>query len=330
MDWPASAIGAAFRLPTRIRRRAETPVVLGIDVEPDPRTFDPRDPPPWDGLESFLERIPSFRRLLATATGAPAAFTWFLRMDPQVATTWGSPGWVADNYGDALADLVASGDQLAVHTHAWRWEDATEEWVADYEDADWMEHCLTVGLDAFEAAFGRPCEAYRGGDYFLNGALLSCLDARGVKADMSVEPGRPPQKPPQGDPARGMLPDYREVPTVPYRSSPARFPAPDPVDPRGPVLLPIFSPPGRHGTRFPLSPETTLSRFVPRLAAGLLRESPPVLALTARSTSSLGSAWDTFESNLVHLARHDQMRFMTASAAAARFVTPSAELERSG
>ena len=315
MGRKASIASAAFRFPTRLRRRTETPVVLGIDVEPDPRTFDPRDPPPWDGLERFLERLPSLRQGLARITGAPVAFTWFIRMDPQVMKTWGSPGWVAETYGDALADLEASGDQLGLHTHTWRWEDEAEEWVADYEDAAWTEHCLTVGLDAFETAFGRPCDAYRGGDYFLNGALLASLDERGVKVDMSVEPGRPPQKPPRGDPARGLLPDYREVPTVPYRSSPGRFPAPDPESPEGPVLLPIFSAPGRHGARFPLSPETTVGRFVPRLAAGLLRELPPVLAVTARSDTALDSNWEAFESNLDHLARHGGMRFMTAGAA---------------
>jgi hypothetical protein len=67
-----------------------------------------------------------------------------------------------------------------------------------------------------------------------------------------------------------------------------------------------------------LSPETTVGRFVPRLAAGLLWESPRVLAVTARSDVSLHSNWDAFESNLDHLARHGRMRFMTAGAAVER------------
>lgn len=77
-------------------RGSEASVVLCIDVEPDPRAFDPDDPPAWEGFERFVERFPAVRARLEEASGASAAFTWFLRMDPQVGETWGSPGWVAE------------------------------------------------------------------------------------------------------------------------------------------------------------------------------------------------------------------------------------------
>ena len=92
------------------RGRSETPVVVCIDVEPDPRVFDRADPPPWLGFERCLERLPQLRRRLAAITGTPAAFTWALRMDPQVEQTWGSAEWVAEAYGEALEEVVAEGD----------------------------------------------------------------------------------------------------------------------------------------------------------------------------------------------------------------------------
>jgi hypothetical protein len=315
MRWPVSAAGAVSRQIDRVRRRTAIPIVFGIDVEPDPRTFDPGEPPPWRGFERFLERLPALRERLAAATNAPASFTWFLRMDPQIEQSCGSAAWLAETYRDGLAKLTAEGDELALHTHTWRWDAPERQWVADYEDADWVDHVLTLGLDAFESSLGRPCEVYRGGDYYLDGAMFSRLVERGVRVDVTVEPGRAPVKPPK-DEARGLLPDYRAVPRGPYWSSPETFPVPDPSCATGPVVLPLYSTPSRHGGRWPLSPETTPGRFVPRLAAGLLlRQPPPVMVITARSDAPLNSRWDDLLYNLDHLARHRRALFVTATGA---------------
>src|SRR4051794_15451026 len=93
--------GGGWGILDRVRSRREIPVVLCIDVEPDPRVLDPATTPPWDGFERLIERLPALRQRLAEATGKPAAFTWALRMDPQVAEAFGSPSWLAEKYGDA-------------------------------------------------------------------------------------------------------------------------------------------------------------------------------------------------------------------------------------
>jgi hypothetical protein len=311
----SSTTATACRLLDRARRQTELPVVLCVDVEPDLRVFDRGDPRPWSGLERFVERLPELRERLTNAGGAPVVLTWFLRMDPQVAETWGSPAWVADAHGEDLAELAAHGDELALHTHTWRWDEEIGCWVADFDDPAWAEHCLSMSLDAFESAFGRPCLAHRGGDHFLSGPMLAQLARAGVKTDLTIEPGWPPVGPSGGEPAAGMLPDYRAVPLAPYRSSPARFPAPDP-DGGDPLLIPLFSPPAlRRRHRLPLPPDS--GHFVSRLAFELLRNPPPVLALVLRSDAALGS-WDLVAANLEHLARHRGMRFVTASAAAER------------
>lgn len=191
MDRVSLRGGGVWRALDRVSRRTETPVALCIDVEPDDRVFDPANPPPWLGFERFVEQIPAVRERLSEATGKPARFTWFLRMDPQVAESWGSPTWAAGRYEDALAELTEYGDELALHAHTWRWDSQVGDWVADYRDHAWAEHCVTMGLDAFETAFGRKCTAHRAGDHHLTGAILSVLESRGVEVDLTVEPGLP-------------------------------------------------------------------------------------------------------------------------------------------
>jgi len=294
------------------------PIVLCVDVEPDRRVFDRARPEPWLGFERFLEKAPRLRESLASLTGAPVAINWFLRMDPQVAETWGSPTWVAETYGEALAWLVAEGDELGLHTHPWRWDGEAQTWIADYEDEEWAVHCLDTSLEAFGSAFGRRCLAHRSGDHFLNGPMLSRLGDAGVKVDLTIEPGWPPAGPPGGERSVGMLPDYASTPRRPYRSSPTAFPAPD-ANGGDPLLIPLFSPPAlRRHHRLPLPPDS--GHFAPRLALELLLETPPVLAFVARSSAALDS-WDLVVANLEHLARHRRMPFVTASGAAERLAT---------
>jgi len=325
-------LGVLERALDRVSRREETPVVLCIDVEPDARLIGRDDPSAWAGLEHFFELAPALRERLSEATGRPAAFTWFLRMDPQVAVGWGSPTWVAEKYGDKLAELSEQGDELGLHTHTWRWDSQTDEWVAEYEDREWTEHCLTMGLDAFEEAFGRPCVAHRSGDHHLDGAMLSVLESRGVKIDLTVEPGLPALGAEEGETAQGLRPDYRDAPTRPYRSNPSRFPAPDSTVRSDPLLVPLLSAPRRRPPfrRAPLYPwDEGLEWFGPRVAAELLRK-PPIVALAVRSSSAppaerspstieAQAHWDTLTARLEHLGRHRRMVFTTASEARDRY-----------
>jgi hypothetical protein len=291
------------------RRRSDLPVLLCIDVEPDKHLVDRRDPGRWPGFERFVQKVPRLRERLSEITGHPAAFTWTLRMDPQIELTWGSATWVADFYGDALESISADGDELGLHPHTWRWDEAAGSWLTEYEDEAWVRHCIEMSLDAYESSFGHPCGAHRTGEHFLTAAMFRILGERGVRADLTIEPGRPPEDPPYGEANRGRLPDYRGLPTSPYRSSPGRFPHPDPTSAADPLLIPLFSPPMPPLRRRPL--HASSRRFAPRLALGLLRP-PPALAIAVRSDAGT-SAWETVESNLEHLARHRGVRFMTVS-----------------
>jgi hypothetical protein len=319
MGHMSQGASAARRLIDLVRPRPETPVVLCIDVEPDTRVFDRTDPIPWLGFERLVEQLPALRERLSDVTGRPAVFNWFLRMDPQVAEAWGSPTWPADRYGESLAGLVESGDQVGVHTHLWRWDSQAGDWIADSKDPGWAEHCVAMGLDAFETAFGKNCGAHRGGDQTLTAAMLTVLEKRGVKVDLTVEPGLLPRGALAGEIGRGSSPDYRGVPTQPYRSNTTDFPAPDLTSRAAPLLMPLLSaprlrPPFR---RYPLYPWEPSRRFGQRLAVELLRKRPPVVAMAVRSDSALRpDSWEMITERFEDLASYRQMVFTTVSRAA--------------
>ena len=290
------------------------PVVVGVDIEPDERLFSPDDNKPWKGFERIVELVDPLRTRLQQVTGGPVAFTWFLRMDPQVERTWGFPAWAAERYSSELQALRDAGDEIGLHTHTWRLDEERGEWIAEYADQAWAEHCLAVGCAAYEEAFGRPPRVHRFGDHFLSGPMLTELASHGIEADFSLEPGWPevgPNGPWAHERWNGRLPDLRKVPNRPFRSSEGRFPEPDADNPQPPLLDPLYSPPAlRRPQRLPLPPDS--GHFTSRLAFELTSRTPSLIAMTLRSDASLGR-WEPSVANLEHLAQHPGMRFVTAS-----------------
>ena len=311
--------GPTFPALGGLLRRRETPVVLCIDVEPDPQAFDPAEPPPWLGFETFVERLPALRARLSALTGSPAAFTWCLRMDPQIAETWGTPAYPVERYGEVLGEFLEAGDELGVHTHVWRWDGEASGWICDFEDSEWAVHCVEMGLEAFESSFGRGCRTHRGGTQFVNWAMLSTLEAHEVPIDLTVQVGMEPLGP--GNFAhfpdltvRGQTPDYRLAPTRPYRTSSGAFPAADPNVRTGPLLIPAMSARRRRPPfhRTPLLLEDPQG-FSIRLGMELVGR-PPVMSFGVRSDAMDSPLWDTIEENLASVARSGGV-FTTASGA---------------
>ena len=313
----AMRVSAAYR---RLHRDngGKLPVVVCWDLEPDLRVLEPGAADGWASFEELLPRVDALRARLAELTRAPTSFSWFLRMDPQVAEAWGSPSWVAEQYATELADLEAHGDELGLHTHTWRWHADPGTWVRDHDPA-WEEHCLELGLRTFEAAFGRPCPAHRSGDRILTGEMLRRLGAERVAVDLTVEPDTPPQGALEPEESvTGLSPDFRGVPLTPYRSTPSAFPDADPASDSDPLLIPLTSAPRRsEGVPRLLTPYMIPSLFARRLLRITRRVSPPVLALAIRTDEGALRSWEYIGRNLEHLARVPGVRFATAGSVAA-------------
>src|SRR5687768_1049398 len=108
------------------------PILICIDAEIDERRVDPCAPVDWKGFEKSYEFFNELRPRLEMATNSPVHFSWFLRMDPQIAHVHGSPAWVVTRYPELIEGLKAAGDELGLHLHANRWDEHSQDWIADY------------------------------------------------------------------------------------------------------------------------------------------------------------------------------------------------------
>lgn len=225
------------------------PFIFCIDVEPDERETDVVIPEDWKGFEEAFNSFNKLRPHLEKATGAPVSFSWFFRMDPQIERTYGQPAWVVERYGEAIKLLEQSGDELGLHTHAWRWSEDASRWVIDHGNQNWIDHCLHVSFEAYRGAFGRPCLSFRFGDHWMNNETMNSLESMGVKFDLTIEPGRRARPTlSAGELHTGSLPDYTTTPKRPYKPSQEDFRKHGGSDTRALWVIPIST--GKEPGRF--------------------------------------------------------------------------------
>jgi hypothetical protein len=197
------------------------PVVITVDLEPDPLWPELGTREPWTGAQAWFEYVKRLRGLLEQATARPVHFTWVLRMDDQVAEAYGSASWVADAYGRELEALVAEGDELGVHPHSWRWQEPPGWWLQDHADDSWNDHVIQTSFNAFRESFGRGPTVHRFGSRFITAAIVRKIAELGFTIDMTIEPGARGMVALADDvPATGYLPDQTRAPRFPYRPSP--------------------------------------------------------------------------------------------------------------
>lgn len=182
LDRVASARAGQFQKPA-----TPIPVVVCVDVEPDARVVDLADPS-WRGTDVFLEKWPALMTTLAEKSGAaPVPLTWFPRADPQIEKSNGSASYALQRYAGHWQSAQAAGDEIGLHMHGWRWQEETGRWSQDHGDGAWMEHCLRSAIGEYRAHFGRTPPVYRGGDHYLDDAVLRVLREEGIPLDMTLE-----------------------------------------------------------------------------------------------------------------------------------------------
>jgi hypothetical protein len=229
------------------------PVIVCIDVEPDRRDPDRSDPSPWSGFEALHPWLERRRPRLAALTGSPARFSWYFRMDPQVAETYGSPTWAVTRYRRQVDEVRGQGDELGVHPHPFRWDSEAGSWIVDHGSQPWIDHCVRTALAAFREALGSTCRVFRFGDHWMNDATEGLLEELGVRFDLTLEPGT------RGMPGlvfaerrTGSIPDLTDAPRHPYRPSRHDFRTPDPSRTEGLWMIPVTTgqlPPGLRRAR---------------------------------------------------------------------------------
>jgi hypothetical protein len=196
------------------------PILLLVDCEPDMRLTTPGDPARWNGFEGLFRYLREGRAATAARTGRPARFSWFWRMDAQIEATYGDCAWPVRTYAHEVAEMERAGDEIGLHTHAWRWDAACERWIADHGNRQWIEQWVRRSFVEFERAFGRPCRIFRGGDGWTDQATLALIEQLGAYIDLTLEPGMPEQRGlVAAELSTGAIPDRRGVPRRPYHPS---------------------------------------------------------------------------------------------------------------
>ena len=193
------------------------PAVVAFDVEPDDRS--PRlGRSSWTGFERLAHAAPRMRSVLEGATDRPVRFGWYLRMDPQILRLHGRSDHVASAYSAEIRRLRQEGDVLGLHTHAWRWSEERPRWYNDEADRGWVAECIEMSFDAYEAAFGEPCGLHRFGDRWLDAPATRLLADRGVRVDLTPEPGMAGVSArARGARPTAAIPDPRRAPVGPSR-----------------------------------------------------------------------------------------------------------------
>lgn len=232
--WPWRLTGST---PARI------PVILLVDVEPDPFLVDRFNPEPWLGYEGTQVYLRALRTRFEEATGSPVHYTWCFRMDPQVAESYGSPTWAVDRYPDFVKEIEREGDGLGTHLHVYRWIADRQQWLEDAANQDWVSCCVEMSLNAHLEAFGQPCETLRFGNFGMgmNTLTVNLLERLGIRYEMSVEPGLSPSAPGPLDKGfyTGIRPDFRRVPRAPYEPSAGNFLMPVKSGSRSLKIIPL-------------------------------------------------------------------------------------------
>ena len=294
----------------------EIPALFCVDVEPDPRELGRSVANTWDGFEKLLIAIGPLRDLLAGSSRSDAHLNWFLRMDPQIAHTWGSSTWVAETYEPNFAALTTAGDQLGLHPHSWRWDAGQNRWTADRADEDWVEHCVASSLAAFRDAFGAPCEAHRHGDRQMTTHVARLLEDSGVRVDLTVEPGMPsvwtlvP-----GELSTGWIEHLTPAPHSPYYPAESDFRTPSANADGGLMMIPLsmgldIETAVEEGRYLPTGRWDTLilwdepGRFQRRLDRLLAKPDLTHVAFAIRSDLPLYEQWNAFETNIRTLCAH--------------------------
>lgn len=198
------------------------PILLLIDVEPDDRKTTQADDG-WKSSETALEHLDRLRVQLESATGNPARFNWFLRGDPQITQTWGRADWVAEACPRIIKSIERHEDHAGAHVHLWRFDDKRGEWYNDFRDPAWAERCLDEGISAHRSIFGAAPESCRYGDRWLSRAAVELLREKGIRYDLTVEPGMPGGGIHDDRHAVGSRPDFRGAPREPWQPAPWNY-----------------------------------------------------------------------------------------------------------
>jgi len=200
---------------------SRVPIVLCVDVEPDldffimDRNLNARSTANlWDSFKASADFFESLRRTLSVEDRP--VFSWFVRADPQVAYDFGSADYGFTMFGDYIENWKAQDDEVGLHVHAWRYNPASDDWIDDRTERDWVSKCVSVGFEAYTKQMGRVPRSFRFGNRWMNTPTMNLVRELGAEVDMTLEPGYNESA---WTPYLRGFPDWQNLPRLPYAPS---------------------------------------------------------------------------------------------------------------
>ena len=194
------------------------PIHFAIDLEPDERLPE-AGAATFDNAGVALSSMARLRASLARATGAPANFGWYVRMDRHIAALFGSADAMTARYRRELELALEVGDEIGLHVHSAE-QDNHGRWRVNYADENLIADTVAEAAENFHRFFGRPCLSARMGDMWTSEACMRQFARLGIRYDASIETGLRPQNLTAlypGTTSKGRRPSMVACPLKPYQ-----------------------------------------------------------------------------------------------------------------
>ncbi|NJK30852.1 MAG: hypothetical protein HC940_12255 [Acaryochloris sp. SU_5_25] len=172
------------------------PALLEIHTEPDGEYLHLGQKLPWQGFERSLPFIRHLRQHISDHLDAPTHLLWSVRVDPQIAQTYGRAEWALEYYNEQLSDLRQVGDEIGLHVHPYRWEASQGLWLEDYANSDWVDECIQVAVAAYQQGYGCLPKTISVGRNWISQSTVNLVESLGLEFDYPSS---------QGDPLLGFI-----------------------------------------------------------------------------------------------------------------------------
>jgi hypothetical protein len=205
-------------------RRLIIPILLCIDVEPDAQNIPLGTKPEWTNVLPAVSYLEEIRLKLQDATNSAVNFLWMLRIDQEIAETYGSATWLIEVYRDLFYDLAAKGDWIGLHPHTEVWDTTCNNWVLDLANPNKDAEEINKAFSLFNETLGFTPPAIHFRPYQMSNAILEVVEKWGCRYDVSLESnhffehctGSTLLNPPE-------TPQFPALPATPYQPSLENF-----------------------------------------------------------------------------------------------------------
>ena len=218
------------------------PIITCFDVEPDLRLIQREKKEPWLGYEQIQPILEELRSRLAEATQSSVHYSWYFRLDQQIETVYGSAAWPLEKYENLVRQSEKARDEMGIHPHTYRWDEARNNWVAVHDEIDYGFAAIELSLSTYQSFFHHPCRSLRMGDRWIRDETIGFLEKHGIQYDLTLEPGQKSQPHVvRNELHTGSIPSFAGIPQKPYRPHKNCFSRPDPLRQDGLWMIPLSS-----------------------------------------------------------------------------------------